>query len=272
MNVGDTFEGPSKTLTDAHFLLFSGITGDVHPSHYDVEYAKQTRFGKPLAHGLLLSSLTALGASTAREKLNGLVIIEQGYRHLKPAMVGDTLLPQFLLEKIWEEKQKTFYRFKTTLSNQRDETVLEGFHIYRLVKPVAPTPPPPAREAITGDKPWPAQYTYVPALRTGNTIWISGTTGTDESGKITAPGDIVEQTRQIFRKFDALLRSVGGTCDDIVQTHDFFTTTENYKATAAVRREFFKTSVPTSAGVQVNALLRKDALIEISAVAVLRDE
>ena len=28
---GDTFESPSKTLTDAHFLLFSGVTGDVHP-------------------------------------------------------------------------------------------------------------------------------------------------------------------------------------------------------------------------------------------------
>src|SRR5689334_1779447 len=68
---GETFEGPSKTLTDAHFLLFSGVTGDVHPSHYDVEYAKKTRFGKPLAHGLLLASMTALGASNARERIDG---------------------------------------------------------------------------------------------------------------------------------------------------------------------------------------------------------
>ena len=52
MRVGETFEGPSKTLTDAHFLLFSGLTGDVHPSHYDAEYAKQTRFKKPIAHEL----------------------------------------------------------------------------------------------------------------------------------------------------------------------------------------------------------------------------
>ena len=40
--------------------------------------------------------------------------------------------------------------------------------------------------------------------------------------------------------------------------------------TAAVRREFFKTSKPTSTGVQVSGLLREHALIEISAVAVLR--
>jgi acyl dehydratase len=133
MKPGDTFEGPSKTLTDAHFLLFSGITGDVHPIHYDVEYAKQTRFGKPLAHGLLLASLTALGASTAREHLHGFVFIEQGCRYLKPAVVGDTIQPRMVLEKIWQEEHRTFYRFSTVLVSQRGEHLLEGFHVYRVL-------------------------------------------------------------------------------------------------------------------------------------------
>lgn len=127
------------------------------------------------------------------------------------------------------------------------------------------------REPVFGDGDWPERYTFVPALRVGNTIWISGTTGTDETGRITAPGDIAEQTRQIFRKFEALLKSVGGSCEDIVQTQDFIASTENYKATAAVRREFLKRSRPASTGVIVAGLLRKDALIEISAVAVLSD-
>ena len=34
---GQVFSTPSKTLTDAHFLFFSGLTGDNHPIHYDVE-------------------------------------------------------------------------------------------------------------------------------------------------------------------------------------------------------------------------------------------
>jgi enamine deaminase RidA (YjgF/YER057c/UK114 family) len=125
------------------------------------------------------------------------------------------------------------------------------------------------RTAVLPGSSWPEHYTYVPALRVGNTVWLSGTTGTDDTGRITAPGDIEEQTRQIFRKFDRLLRSIGSSCEDIVATTDFFTTTENYKCTAAVRREFFKTRRPTSTGVLVAGLLRKDALIEISAVAVL---
>ncbi|HWD22012.1 MAG TPA: RidA family protein [Burkholderiales bacterium] len=126
------------------------------------------------------------------------------------------------------------------------------------------------RTPILGDTAWPEAYTYVPALRVGNMVWLSGTTGSDERGRITAPGDIEEQTRQIFRKFDALLRSIGSSCEDIVATTDFFTTTDNYKRTAAVRREFFKANRPTSTGVLVAGLLRKDALIEIAAVAVLR--
>src|SRR5687767_11553957 len=48
LRVGQIFTTPSKTLTDAHFLFFSGLTGDNHPIHYDVEYAKTTRFGTPL--------------------------------------------------------------------------------------------------------------------------------------------------------------------------------------------------------------------------------
>lgn len=138
MVVGDTFEGPSKTLTDAHFLFFAGITGDAHPIHYDIEYAKQTRFGKPLAHGLLLASLTALGATSGREQLNGFIIVEQGTRFLRPAVVGDTIRPYAVLERIWEEQGGLFYRFSTRLVNQRDESVLEGFQLYKVIKNTAP--------------------------------------------------------------------------------------------------------------------------------------
>jgi 3-hydroxybutyryl-CoA dehydratase len=138
LQVGEAFEGPSKTLTDAHFLLFSGITGDVHPIHYDVEYARGTRFGKPLAHGLLLAGLTALGASNARERLEGFVFVEQGCRFLKPALVGDTVRPRFTVEKIWQEGERRFCRIKLALLNQRHETLLEGFHVYRILRHQAP--------------------------------------------------------------------------------------------------------------------------------------
>lgn len=126
------------------------------------------------------------------------------------------------------------------------------------------------RAPVLGEKPWPDRYTFVPAMRVGRMVWISGTTATDDAGRIVAPDDIAGQTRQIFRKFERLLKSLGGSCDDIVETTDYYTTTKNYKETANVRREFFRNARPASTGVQVAGLLREGALIEIKAVAVLR--
>src|SRR3970282_964656 len=106
---GDVFEGPSKTLTDAHFLFFSGLTGDVHPIHYDAEYAKSTPFGKPLAHALLLVALTALGALKDRDRLGRLQFLEQGARLLAAVVVGDTVRPVTCLERIWRDDTGLMY-------------------------------------------------------------------------------------------------------------------------------------------------------------------
>jgi aminoacrylate peracid reductase len=129
----------------------------------------------------------------------------------------------------------------------------------------------PAYEVITGPSSWPARYTFSPAVRAGNLLFISGMTAGDESGTIVGPGDIAAQTRYIFGKFAKLLTAAGGGFEHIVQTTEYVTTTENYGKTAEVRREFFKGRFPTATGVIVAGLLREGALIEISAVAVLPD-
>jgi len=124
-------------------------------------------------------------------------------------------------------------------------------------------------EVVTGTKSWPERFTFSPAVRAGNLLFISGTTATDESGKIVAPGDIVAQTRYIYQKFGKLLAAVGAGFEHIVQTTEYITTTENYRKTAEVRREIFKGPFPTATGVIVKGLLREGALIEISAMAAL---
>jgi acyl dehydratase len=129
---GRVIESPSKTLTEAHFLFFSGLTGDSHPIHYDVDYAKRAGFGKPIAHGLLLAAMTAFGATAASQSAHGLIFVEQGSRFLKPVVVGDTIRPRLTVERIWQDGRRRFIRFATAILNQRDETVLEGFHVYLL--------------------------------------------------------------------------------------------------------------------------------------------
>jgi enamine deaminase RidA (YjgF/YER057c/UK114 family) len=116
---------------------------------------------------------------------------------------------------------------------------------------------------------WPDRYTFSPALRVGNLLFISGTTATDAGGQLVAPGDIVGQTRYVYEKFAALLAAAGGGLEHIVETTEYITTTENYRGTADVRRAIFRPPYPTATGVIVSGLLRPGALIEISAVAVL---
>ncbi|MBI1733903.1 MAG: RidA family protein [Candidatus Rokubacteria bacterium] len=119
---------------------------------------------------------------------------------------------------------------------------------------------------------WPDRRTFSPAVRVGNLLFLSGTTATDEGGEIVGRGDIVAQTRQIYRKFAALLAAAGAGLENIVATTEYVTTTDNYRQTAAVRREVFGgPPYPTATGVIVAGLLREGTLIEISAVAVLPD-
>ena len=120
---------------------------------------------------------------------------------------------------------------------------------------------------------WPERYTFSPAVRAGKMLFIAGTTALNEKRELVGPGDIVAQTRQIYRQFEGLLAVAGGTLRDIVATTEFITTTENYRRTAEVRREVFGgPPYPTATGVIVQGLLREGALIEISAIAVLPDE
>jgi acyl dehydratase len=130
--VGDCFESPSKTLTDAHFLFFSGLTGDAHPLHYDVEYAKTTRFGRPLAHGLMLTSLTAVGASTLSPLIEDSIVafLEQSTRFRTPVFVGDTLKPRHEIVALERKRSGGLLTLRVTLTNQRGDTVLEGEHRY----------------------------------------------------------------------------------------------------------------------------------------------
>ena len=132
--VGDRFASPSKTLTDAHFLFFAGMTGDAHPIHYDDEYAKRTRFGRRLAHGLLLTSLTAVGASTLAPLIEASIValVEQTTRFLGPAFIGDTVKPEHEVVALERKRSAGLVTVRVTLTNQRGETILDGQHKYLI--------------------------------------------------------------------------------------------------------------------------------------------
>lgn len=113
----------SKTITETDFVLFAGISGDFNPIHINSEYAKETRFKRRIAHGLLTSSLLSqlLGVHLPGE---GSVYMEQTIRFKSPVFIGDTITATATVEEFIEEKR--IIKLLTECHNQKDELVLTG--------------------------------------------------------------------------------------------------------------------------------------------------
>ena len=134
--VGFVFRGEATALTSEHFSQFAALTGDKHPIHYDAAFAAKTKFGRPVAHGLLLTAMTALGATSFSEALEDAMValVEQQMRFLHPAFEGDVLTPEFAVavKQTVHGRPHAIVEFSVGLSNQADEQILKGRHVYLL--------------------------------------------------------------------------------------------------------------------------------------------
>ena len=132
---GEVFTSSPHTLSDKHFAAFAAMTGDAHPLHYDADYARRKGWDAPLAHGLLLLGLCALGAAPISEELADSMVAMLGNeaRYRRPAFIGDTVTPHFTVVSVEPKGQdRGILRLAITLTNQRDEVVLEGMHVLML--------------------------------------------------------------------------------------------------------------------------------------------
>ncbi len=115
------------------------------------------------------------------------------------------------------------------------------------------------------------RLTYAPAVCAGGLVFCSGQLSTDpETGEVAHPGDVAEQARFIYGNVRRVLAAAGLEMDAIVKTVEYVTPAAlpDYRATAAVRREFFRPPLPAATGIVCKALLRPEALIEIECLAV----
>jgi 3-hydroxybutyryl-CoA dehydratase len=134
--VGQTFAGRSRTIDEEQFGLFARLTGDDHPIHYDEAFAARTRFAKRVAHGLLLMSMTALGATEMSRRLRDAMVAltEQRCRFLKPVFVGDVVTSQFRVVAIHHKpcSDTALVHFSAQLFDTAGEMILDGEHAYLL--------------------------------------------------------------------------------------------------------------------------------------------
>lgn len=90
--VGDVYEHrPGKTVTEADNHLFTLLTLNTHPLHFDAEYAKATEFGKNLVVSTYtLSLLIGMSVSDCSQKAIANLGMDE-VRFTAPVFAGDTL-------------------------------------------------------------------------------------------------------------------------------------------------------------------------------------
>ncbi|MBI2109530.1 MAG: MaoC family dehydratase [Parcubacteria group bacterium] len=116
----------TKIITEEDVQLFAKATGDSQPVHLDEAYAKTTRFGQRIAHGLLTAGLISAVLGT---KLPGPGTIYnwQEMKFLKPVYIGDEITAVVIVSNIDTEKNRVM--LKTECFNQKKALVLSGYAV-----------------------------------------------------------------------------------------------------------------------------------------------
>jgi acyl dehydratase len=122
MQVGDTARR-TRTVTVRDIELFTEMTGDRNPLHYDGELAGRTRFGGIIVQGGVTSGL--LNAVVAQDLPGpGTVFLHTDWRFLAPVRPGDHITAEVEVLEVREDKPIATLR--TTVTDQTGRIVLDG--------------------------------------------------------------------------------------------------------------------------------------------------
>lgn len=122
IKIGDSFSR-SREVTDELVRKFAEVSGDHNPIHLDEEFAKTTRFGRRIAHGMLSGAFISavLGYELTERKI---VYMSQTMKFTAPVYIGDTVTTTSTVKSIREDKN--IVTMETVCTNQNGETVVTG--------------------------------------------------------------------------------------------------------------------------------------------------
>ncbi len=113
----------SKTISEADIYAYAGISGDFNPLHVDAEFARRTRFGERIAHGMLTAGLISAVLGT-RLPGPGAIYLSQTLQFVSPVRIGDTITAK--AEVVAYQAEKRILTLRTTCTNQQGQYVVEG--------------------------------------------------------------------------------------------------------------------------------------------------
>ena len=132
LHVGMAFRSPGRTITDADLVGFAGLTGDFSELHTSDVYAKNSQFGRKVAHGLLglayAHGLMWARTGELRETAVAFLGINE-WKFLEPIFVGDTIFVNYQISELRDSKSRPTQAiavFDVSVVNQNNRTVQRG--------------------------------------------------------------------------------------------------------------------------------------------------
>lgn len=113
----------TKTIGSAEIAAFAAVSGDVNPMHLSADFARRTRYHRPIAHGMLTASLISAVIGT---KLPGpgCIWVSQTLNFLHPVFPGDTITATATVTAVHEDRP--LVTLETQCANQDGRLVLDG--------------------------------------------------------------------------------------------------------------------------------------------------
>ncbi len=124
--IGVVYESRGRTITETDVVQFAGLSGDFVELHTNEEYAKKSPFGRRIAHGALVFSIST-GLMTQMDLLHDTVLAFYGIdrlRFTKAVFIGDTVRVVKKVADLARKEQGGVVTFETAVLNQNGETVL----------------------------------------------------------------------------------------------------------------------------------------------------
>ena len=124
------------------------------------------------------------------------------------------------------------------------------------------------RTKISSGTPWEAMAGYSRAVRVGDTVYVSGTTASNEQGQVQHAGNAGAQATYIIQKIEHALHQAGATLEDVVRTRIFVQHITDWEAVARAHGAIFGEIRPANTLVRAE-LIDPHMLVEIEMVAVV---
>jgi len=116
-----------RTVSEADIVNFAGLSGDFVELHMNEEYARRGPFGKRIAHGALIFSIST-GLTVQMTPDHEAIIAFYGVdklRFVAPVFIGDTVhVTKRVVDKQVKEGKRGVVTFETTVMNQDHQPVV----------------------------------------------------------------------------------------------------------------------------------------------------